>query len=341
MRREANIEDWRVFCAIAKTGSIHAAADLLGSVDSLVSRTLTGLEKSLGCQLINRDKRPFSLTASGEIAQLHGQRLVEEYDHLVEELQSAPHQLAGPLRVGIPPGVLDGFLIEHLANFHRDYPDIELSVVDWHSPMPISFDSPNGRLDIVSAYGPDPASPEIVQIQYGTGLVLPCASPLYLARHHYPQSPDDVRDLTGIVFYSPLRPMISSLQRNGVKKTLPWGRRMIFYSAQTAKATTVVGSGINPGIPTLHCARELKNGSLVPVMPGWTSDPLKLYLYMRPESLRLRRVRVFARWYCQVMQEIHNKMDNDLSPILEKFFAGTDFDFHQLSMKMPLLLNTD
>ena len=158
MRREANIEDWRVFCAIAKTGSIHAAADLLGSVDSLVSRTLTGLEKSLGCQLINRDKRPFSLTASGEIAQLHGQRLVEEYDHLVEELQSAPHQLAGPLRVGIPPGVLDGFLIEHLANFHRDYPDIELSVVDWHSPMPISFDSPNGRLDIVSAYGPDPAS---------------------------------------------------------------------------------------------------------------------------------------------------------------------------------------
>ena len=23
MRREANIEDWRVFCAIAKTGSIH------------------------------------------------------------------------------------------------------------------------------------------------------------------------------------------------------------------------------------------------------------------------------------------------------------------------------
>lgn len=29
MRREANIEDWRVFCAIAKTGSIHAAADLL------------------------------------------------------------------------------------------------------------------------------------------------------------------------------------------------------------------------------------------------------------------------------------------------------------------------
>ncbi|WP_418362499.1 hypothetical protein, partial [Sutterella wadsworthensis] len=53
------------------------------------------------------------------------------------------------------------------------------------------------------------------------------------------------------------------------------------------------------------------------------------------------RVRVFARWYCQVMQEIHNKMDNDLSPILEKFFAGTDFDFHQPSMKMPLLLNTD
>ena len=43
--------------------------------------------------------------------------------------------------------------------------------------------------------------------------------------------------------------MISSLQRNGVKKTLPWGRRMIFYSAQTAKATTVVGSGINPRHP--------------------------------------------------------------------------------------------
>ena len=40
MRREANIEDWRVFCAIAKTGSIHAAADLLGSVDSWLAERL-------------------------------------------------------------------------------------------------------------------------------------------------------------------------------------------------------------------------------------------------------------------------------------------------------------
>ena len=59
MRREANIEDWRVFCAIAKTGSIHAAADLLGSVDSLVSRTLTGLEKSLGASSLTETNARF------------------------------------------------------------------------------------------------------------------------------------------------------------------------------------------------------------------------------------------------------------------------------------------
>lgn len=59
MRREANIEDWRVFCAIAKTGSIHAAADLLGSVDSLVSRTLTGLENRWGASSLTETNARF------------------------------------------------------------------------------------------------------------------------------------------------------------------------------------------------------------------------------------------------------------------------------------------
>ena len=122
-----------------------------------------------------------------------------------------------------------------------------------------------------------------------------------------------------------MRKTITELARNGVTKTLAWDHEIHFYSAQAAKNATLIGSGIHSGIPTLHSYREFVVGGLKPVLPGWCSTPLELYIYVRPESLRLRRVRTFIRWFCETMGRLHRDVDRQLEPILKNFFSGTDW----------------
>lgn len=325
MKRYSNIDDWRIFRLVAQTGSIQRAADKMGVDASSISRTISSLEKSLQVALVDRHQRPFGLTNEGQEALAHCDKIIQEHDLMLEQLLSAPDAMKGTLRVGIPPAVLDNFLIGPLAKFHETYPELALDVIDWHSPLPISFVSPNGLMDVVCGYGPDPDSPNIVQIAYGAGWAIPCASPIYIKNHGYPDDPDELITHTGITFHSPMRKTITALTRNGLTKELHWDHEIQFYSAQAAKNATIIGSGIHSGIPTLHSYREFIVGGLKPVLPGWCTPPLELYIYVRPESLRLRRVRTFIRWFCDTMGKFHQDVDRQLEPVLKDFFKGTDW----------------
>lgn len=56
----------RAFVVVAQTGTISAAADLLGYSQSTLSRQLVALEKELGCVLFARDTKPMTLTRAGQ-----------------------------------------------------------------------------------------------------------------------------------------------------------------------------------------------------------------------------------------------------------------------------------
>lgn len=144
MKRYSNLDDWRVFRLVAQTGSIQRVADKLGVDASSISRTISTLEKSLHVALVDRHQRPFGLTTEGQVALKHCDKIIQEHDLMLEQLLCAPDSMKGTLRVGVPPAVLDNFLIGPLAQFHEKYPDLFLDVVDWHSSLPVSFVSPNG-----------------------------------------------------------------------------------------------------------------------------------------------------------------------------------------------------
>lgn len=59
-----DLEALEVFASLCTTGSIQKTAQALGIDSPTASRKLTKLETQLGRQLINREKRPFEMTAS-------------------------------------------------------------------------------------------------------------------------------------------------------------------------------------------------------------------------------------------------------------------------------------
>ena len=61
-----DLEALEVFASLCTTGSIQKTAQALGIDSPTASRKLTKLETQLGRQLINREKRPFEMTADAK-----------------------------------------------------------------------------------------------------------------------------------------------------------------------------------------------------------------------------------------------------------------------------------
>lgn len=70
------LEQLRVFAAVADEGSFTGAARRLYISHSTVSRAVTALEEELGVRLVERDNRFIALTKAGAV-------LREEAEHLL------------------------------------------------------------------------------------------------------------------------------------------------------------------------------------------------------------------------------------------------------------------
>lgn len=297
MLRDLDIDAWRMFLAVEKAGTVTGACDECGADASKVSRTIFALEKALGgVALFDRRTRPFKLTENGRIALEYARGIVQNHDDLVSSIEKDFEAMRGPIRVGLPP-ILQVMMRDFLIGFIRRYPEISLSVLEYRGAPPIRFDGPAGKFDVISAYGPDSSHDNIVQIHYGDSCVIPCASPDYLARRGMPSHPSELSRHRGIIFGSRMRNGVRTLT-NG-KETVPirFGQEVFFDSGYTAIGAVIGGAGIHPGIPTVHCAKDIAEGRLVPLFPGWRSPLLHMYIYTRPELVRFRRIRVFIAEY--------------------------------------------
>lgn len=70
------LEQLRVFAAVADEGSFTGAARRLYISHSTVSRTITALEEELGVRLVERDNRFIALTKAGETLREEAEQLL-------------------------------------------------------------------------------------------------------------------------------------------------------------------------------------------------------------------------------------------------------------------------
>lgn len=300
MKRDLNLESWKVFAAVARTGSITETSAELEMDAPSISRIVSGLEKSLGgISLFDRSLLPLTLTDNGRFALEYATKMITLHDQLVTGLAANTDAMSGVLRVGVPPALLQGFLMPFFVSFGRRYPEIQLEVSEYLGGIPIDFSYPAGSLDVVMSYGPDPTHSNFVQIRYGDAGFICCASPTYIARYGMPKTPEDLADHVGIRFKSPLRlgTVGQQLMRGSEHRAVRFKRDIVFSSALSAKSATLIGAGIAPDLGDLHCYRELAKGELIPVLRDWSYPRQACYIYTRPDLVKLKRVRTFIDEY--------------------------------------------
>jgi len=121
-------DDLRFFLAIARHGSLSAAAKELRVVQSTVGRRLASLEASLGVRLLNRTPEGYVITLAGEDVKAHAERVEAETLALERGVGGRDARLAGIVRVTCAETVGAHILAPCLALLRKNHPGIQVEL---------------------------------------------------------------------------------------------------------------------------------------------------------------------------------------------------------------------
>src|SRR5246500_4047687 len=122
-------DDVRYFLAVARGGSVRAAAGRLGVNHSTVLRRIAQLEARLGAHMFEKLPSGYRLTEAGE-----------EVLELANQMEASSHQLEtrvfgrdqsvrGRLRVALAPTLATHLLMPDFADFARLHPEVEIEIL--------------------------------------------------------------------------------------------------------------------------------------------------------------------------------------------------------------------
>ncbi len=122
------METLELFCDLVDMGSFSRAAEKRMVSQSAVSQQLAQLELAHNCQLIDRKKRPFTLTRAGELFYSACKDIVERYEQVSAELTSLRTSAAARVRVAAIFSIGMHTMPPYVKQFMARYPDINLQL---------------------------------------------------------------------------------------------------------------------------------------------------------------------------------------------------------------------
>ncbi|MCM2370899.1 LysR family transcriptional regulator [Aporhodopirellula aestuarii] len=115
-----------LFCHVADQRSFSKAAVAAGVTQSAVSQSIGHLEESLETTLIDRSKRPLTLTEAGRVY-LNGVReIVRQYKELEDRVQHHGRRLSDTVTVGAVYSVGLSYMPEAKQAFEQNHPDVRI-----------------------------------------------------------------------------------------------------------------------------------------------------------------------------------------------------------------------
>lgn len=174
-------DDLRYFLAIARTGTLSAAARTLHVQQSTMGRRLDALQSRAGATLLQKTPSGYTLTQAGESVLAHAERMEAEALAAERAITGRDVRLAGAIRLTTVETLLVEVLTPILTEFTARYPDILLDVVVDYRILSLSRREADVALRLSR-----PEGNELVARRVGTVSYALFASAGYLARYGQP-----------------------------------------------------------------------------------------------------------------------------------------------------------
>lgn len=127
---DIDLELYKVFREVARSGNISRAAEKLFVSQSAVSQAIMQLESKIGGKLFDRGVRGVKLTVEGNVLFSH----IDDAIALIENAQAKFVDMkeikSGNIKIGASDTTCSLFLLPILEKFNRKHPDIQITVTN-------------------------------------------------------------------------------------------------------------------------------------------------------------------------------------------------------------------
>jgi DNA-binding transcriptional LysR family regulator len=295
-------DDPRFFLTIVRNGSLAGAARAMNVTPSAVTQRLQALEAKLGLQLVDRATRRLQLTDEGELYAAESERIVAQYDSLIDSLQARRSLVRGHLRVQGTFGFGRRYLAAALAEFQLAHPQIRvtLNLSDrWTEMADTSY-------DVYVHIGGLTTDSSRVAFRIAPNERLMLASPTYLKRAGTPKTPQDLAQHACLLLQendedvgmwrltpvrkgrSPERTRVAAASEVHVRVQ----PALLTNDGDVMKQWALAGRGIMLR-SEWDTAQELAAGKLVRVLPNWQLPEANIYALVSQRRGLSTRARAF------------------------------------------------
>lgn len=125
-----DIKRMKEFMVIAQHGSLHEAASALRVSSATLSARLKGFEAQLGVSLFQRGKQGVTLTSGGERFLTEARTILQSYEALVGDIQTAQEDRFTRLTIAAICGGLPLHMGPYLDRFNEKHPEVRMCLTD-------------------------------------------------------------------------------------------------------------------------------------------------------------------------------------------------------------------
>lgn len=278
-----DLGDLMVFTKVVETENLTRAGQLLGLPKSTVSRRLTRLEEHLGVQLLHRSTRAVTTTQEGQLFFeycLRSMGVLRDGERALLNGRSTPH---GVVRIAIPYVLGQSLIGPLLAEFLQQYPDVRL--------VSVLTDDAVGLLregfDVALAVGPF-ADSGLIAVKLGSTGCGAFGAPGYFERKGMPQNHAELPRFDLLATGSVDRRHRWTLHSADSEVSVEFTPRLLCNDLLLLRQAALSELGI-ANLPAFLCKRDLANGGLVEVLPGWQAADMHFFaLFADPKGVPVR-----------------------------------------------------
>lgn len=262
-----DINDYALYAEVILHGGFTAAGRALGLPKSTLSRRIAALETRLGVRLIERSTRRFRATEVGQAFYERCRTIVldvQQADAVVSDALGEPH---GIVRCSCPLGLMEA-LSPTLTSFLKTYPKAQLQMVAVDRAVDLIDERIDVAIRVRTALTTDAA---LIMRTLGHSSRILVAAPK-LAKLCKKGDLDALSELPTLASTDQIGLVTwDFFDANGTQRSVTHQPRMTCADFGALRSAALAGLGIAL-LPEHFCSKELDEGSLVHVLPQWSTE---------------------------------------------------------------------
>jgi len=180
-------DDYSVFLAISKTGSISKAATLLGRTQPTISKRIDNLEARLGMPLFKRTSSGMAATEVGKAMLSHASAMNRSASSIERMAKSLDKSGTGDVFVQCLDGLITDWLMPNLSKFQEDNKGINLNFYTQNTANIDADQEPDIKVQFNTAKPMDFVASQLGSLHY-----VPMVSRAYKEKNGIPRRMEDV-----------------------------------------------------------------------------------------------------------------------------------------------------